>query len=145
MRSRAGFTVIELVIVLMLAGLVAGVSVPRIGQALAQNRMQRAAAVVATDMQLAHSLAARQSRPVVLSVDGANRIMRIADVQAPNTVYNARHLGSSEFGVTQLTSNRASIMVYPTGLANNGIEVTLRAAGSTRIVSMSRAGQVRVR
>lgn len=145
MRSRNGFTVIELVVVLMLAGLVAGLGIPRIGQSLAQNRMQRAAAVVATDMQLAHSLAARQSRPVVLAVDGTNRVMRIADAANQATVYNSRHLGSSEYGVTQLTSNRASVVVYPTGLANNGITVTLRAAGSTRVVEMTKAGQVRVR
>jgi prepilin-type N-terminal cleavage/methylation domain-containing protein len=146
MRPRAGFTIIELVVVVMIASIVVGMSIPRLTRGLAQNRMQKAAAVVAADMQLAHSLAARQRSPVRISVDAANKVIRVRDHVTTTTIYNQRHLGSSEFGVQSIETDPVNeIIVYPTGLSNSRIQVTLRAAGSSRIVSMSRAGQVRVK
>jgi type II secretion system protein H len=145
MQARPGFTIIELVVVVMIASIAIGMAVPQVARASAQTRMQRAAAVVATDMQLAHSMAARQSTPVRLIVDGTARTVRVEDAADQARVYNHRHLGATEYGVHQLSSDRPSIVIYPSGLANNGIKLTLRSAGSTREVSMSRAGQVRVR
>jgi prepilin-type N-terminal cleavage/methylation domain-containing protein len=145
MRARGGFTLIEVVVVVMIASIVVGMSIPRLTRSLAQNRMQRAAAVVATDLQLAHSMAARQRSPVRLTVDTANRVIRIRDAATATTVYSQRHLGSNEFGVQRLGADRLDVVILPTGLSNHPIELTLRAAGSTRIVSMSRAGQVRVK
>jgi type II secretion system protein H len=145
MRARGGFTLIEVVVVIMIAGIVVGMSIPRLTRALSQNRMQRAAAVVAADMQLAHSMAARQRSPVRLTVDTANRVIRVRDATTSATVYNHRHLATNEFGVQRLGADRLEIIVYPTGLSNHPIELTLRAAGTTRTVSMSRAGQVRIR
>lgn len=145
MRARGGFTVIELLVVMLLAGIVAGTTVPRISQSMAQNRVQRAASVVAADLQLAHSMAARQRRPVRIQVDTTARAIQVRDVGTSTTVYSRRALGTnSEFGLSRMNANRAEVIVYPTGIASNSITITLRATNQTRVVSMTRAGQVRV-
>jgi prepilin-type N-terminal cleavage/methylation domain-containing protein len=145
MRARAGFTVIELLVVMMLAGIIAGTTIPRLSRAMAQNRVQRAAAVVSTDLQLAHSMAARQRQPVRLDVDAANRVIRVRNAATPTTIYSERHLGTrGEYGLQSISTNQTQIVIYPTGLSNNSIQITLNAANTTRVIRMSRAGQIRV-
>jgi prepilin-type N-terminal cleavage/methylation domain-containing protein len=145
MRTRGGFTVFELLVVLVLAGIVAGTALPRVSRALAENRLQRAASVVVADLQLAHSMAARQRRPVRVEVDPTTRQIRVLNMASPDTTYSARHLGpQSEFGLQHVTSSRPVLTVYPSGLANDTLQVTLRAGASVRRVRMTRAGQIRV-
>ena len=145
MRSRNGFTLIELLIVLILIGIVGGMAVTNVGRTMSQTRVQRAASVIATDLRLAHSMAARQRRPVVIAVDGTNRVIRVRDAATPTTVYSERHFGtSSELPVQLLTATPATVQVNPNGLAAGPIAVTVRWADRTRVVKMSRAGMVRV-
>jgi Tfp pilus assembly protein FimT len=100
--------------------------------------------VVAADLQLAHSMAARQRRPVVIQVDTVRRWIRVNDVAVSTTVYSERRLGTdSEFGLTRLTASPAQVVVYPTGIANNSIDITLRSGDQVRLVRMTRAGQIR--
>jgi prepilin-type N-terminal cleavage/methylation domain-containing protein len=144
MRARIGFTLIEVLVVVLIAGIVAGTTLPRLGRAMAGNRVQRAASVVAADLQLAHSMAARQRRPVVIQVDTVRRWIRVNDVAVSTTVYSERRLGTdSEFGLTRLTASPAQVVVYPTGIANNSIDITLRSGDQVRLVRMTRAGQIR--
>jgi Tfp pilus assembly protein FimT len=144
MRARFGYTVIELLAVVLLAGIVAGTAMPRMAHAMAGNRVQRAAAVVTTDLQLAHSMAARQRRPVLIEVDTVAQLVRVRDLSTSSTIFSQRFLGTnSEFGVGRLTASPLQVIVYPTGVANSNIDITLRAGDQVRQVRMTRAGQVR--
>jgi prepilin-type N-terminal cleavage/methylation domain-containing protein len=145
MRARAGFTVIELLVVMMLAGIIAGTTIPRLSRAMAQNRVQRAAAVVSTDLQLAHSMAARQRRPVRLDVDAGAGVIRVRDAATPTTIYSERHLGTrGEYGLQSISTDRTQIIIYPTGLSSDPIRIELNAANTKRVIRMSKAGQIRV-
>jgi type II secretion system protein H len=144
MRTRGGFTVIELLVVMLLAGIVLGTALPQMNRAMAQSRVQRAASVVTADLQLAHSMAARQRRPVQIEVDSTLRRLQVRDVGSSTTVYSQRLLGTDgEFGLTRVTANRTSVIVYPHGVANRSLTITLRANDQVRTVTMSRAGQIR--
>ncbi|HEX6135799.1 MAG TPA: prepilin-type N-terminal cleavage/methylation domain-containing protein [Longimicrobiales bacterium] len=143
--SRDGFTITELLIVLILMGIVGGFAVMRIGGTLAETRAQRAASVIAADLKLAHSLAGRQRMPVRLSIDTVNRVIRIRDYTTPGTVYAERHFGGAgEYPVDRLTVSDTSLLVYPNGLAADDLSVWVRAASQRRLIRMTRAGLVRV-
>jgi type II secretion system protein H len=145
MRTRGGFTVIELLVVMMLVGIVAGTTIPRITTAMERGRLQRATSVVVADLRLAHSMAARRAAPVTLVVDTASRSIRVRNFSGTDTTYSRRMLGSgTEYGLQRLSADRTSITIYPNGIASNPIQLTLRAGGRTSRVSMTRAGQVRV-
>jgi type II secretion system protein H len=142
-RPRDGFTLIEVLIVLILMGIVIGMVAPRLTRGLEQTRAQRAASVVAADLQLAHSMAARQRRPVQVNVNAGQRRIRVQDYTGA-TVYNERLL-TSEFGISSMTTSQAGIVVYPTGLASNGITIGVTAGRTTRSVAMTKAGQIRIK
>jgi prepilin-type N-terminal cleavage/methylation domain-containing protein len=128
MRSRDGFTLVEVLIVMILIGIVGGIAMTQVGGMLAQTRVQRAASVVAADLKLAHSLAGRRRQPVRISIDTVGRVFRVRDYTTPTTIYSQRFFHSAG--------------EYP--VDNFAVTVTLRAAGRSRVVTMSRAGQVRV-
>ena len=145
MQSRDGFTIIELLIVLIIAGIIGGIAMIQGSKTLAHTRVQQAAAVIATDMKLAHSLAARAREPVRISVDTANRVMRVVDYDAWTTVYSERRFGNADdMPVQFMSANDTTLLVFPTGLTSGLLEITVRTDDKRRRVSMTRAGQVRI-
>ena len=145
MRSRDGFTLTEVLIVLILVGIIGGVAFAQVGSMLAQTRVQRAASVVAADLRLAHSMAGRQRMPIEISIDPAGRAFRLRDYTTPTTIYSERHYSSDgEYPIESFQTTETSMLVYPNGLADGDVTITLQAGGSTRVVTMSRVGQVRV-
>ena len=145
MQSRDGFTITELLIVLILAGIIGGVAMIQAGKTLAHTSVQQAAAVIAMDMKLAHSLAARAREPVRISVDTANRIIRVVDYNASTTVYSERRFGNADdMPVQFMAATDTTLLVYPTGLTSGTLDITVRTDDKRRRVRMTRAGQVSV-
>jgi prepilin-type N-terminal cleavage/methylation domain-containing protein len=145
MRSRDGFTLTELLIVLILAGIIGGIAMVRVGSMLAQTRIQRAASVVAADLKMAHSLAGRQRKPIRIEINTGARTIRTTDYVTPTIVYSQRYFhAAGEYPVQTFNSTETSLLVYPNGLAEKPVTITVGANGRTRVISMTRAGQVRV-
>lgn len=145
MRSRNGFTLMELLIVLIIVGIAGGVAMTNVSASMRQTRVQRAASVIATDLRQAHSLAARQRRPVEIDIDTVLHIVRIRDAATPTTIYTQRTFGlQSEQPVRSMGASTTTMRVFPNGLAADSIRVTVRWEGRQRNVHMSRAGMVRV-
>lgn len=145
MRNRPGFTMLELLVVMLLAVLMMAIVAPTVSSSLSQTRLQRAASVIAADLHLARSIAARQRVPVRVTVENHSRIVRIHRGSTPDTIYSERRLDSrSEYPLQSLTANNSPIIIYPNGLASAGVQVTLQTPAGTRVVEMTRAGLVRI-
>lgn len=145
MRSRDGFTLTELLIVLILAGIISGIAMVRVGSMLAQTRIQRAASVVAADLKTAHSMAGRQRKPIRIEIDATARTIKMTDYTTPTKVYSQRYFhAGGEYPVQTFSSTETLLLVYPNGLADKPVTITVGANGRTRVISMTRAGQVRV-
>jgi prepilin-type N-terminal cleavage/methylation domain-containing protein len=145
MRVRAGFTLMEVLAVMLIFGVLAATAMPRFNSGLMESRLQRAATVVSADLRLAHSLAERQRAPVTVLVDVGSKVLRVVDTRTPEKVYSERHFaGQRSFGVTGMTTSTASVVVYPNGLASGDLVIKLQAPGGARTVKMTRAGVVRV-
>lgn len=145
MRSRDGFTLTELLIVLILVGVIGGFAVMRVGAMMEQTRVQRAASVVAADLKMAHSMAGRQRQPIQISIDEAGRAFRLRDYAVPATIYSERYFhAAGEYPVDSFQASETSLLVYPNGLAEGPLTITVAAGGRSRVITMTRAGQVRI-
>ncbi|MBP2646999.1 MAG: hypothetical protein H6Q77_623 [Gemmatimonadetes bacterium] len=143
-RSRAGMTLTELMLVVVVVGVLAAAVVPRLATGMQATTAQSAASVVGADVEAAFSTAARSRRPVVLTCDCPNRTYQVAD-QTGGTVRMQRRLDkASDTGVDRLSFSAASVVIGPNGIASEPFEIDLVVGGSQRRVAVSRTGQVRI-
>ncbi len=143
--SRAGYTMIELIIVLALLGILLSFAYWRMAPALERSGVNRIAAVIASDMQFAQMVAARQRRPVALIVNPSLKLYLIRDTKTP-TVFRERFVGpDSPFDMQTLTASPAtSVEIFPNGVALQTTTLTVASQSFTRNVVLTRAGQIRV-
>ncbi len=141
---RHGFTLIETVIAFTVSGILFTIALPRTSSALHQSQVRRAARVVATDLQLTFSLAARQRRPLRLTYDPVNLRYTVTLV-ADGTLLRTRQLGSeSAYALSSVAFSPTSIDVFPNGMAASALTITLERGDHSRQVTMMRSGMVRV-
>jgi len=142
-RHRSGFTLIEVAMTLTLIAILTAMMVPKIGRTLQSVQVNRAAAIVAGDMEAAFTMAGRQRKPMRIAFDGA-ATYTIAD-RADGTVRLSRLLtGDSDIGSLTVNFSQTPVDVSPRGVSTAALTVTLSAGASTRAISVSTAGHVRV-
>lgn len=144
-RSRRGFTVTELLAVIVVVGILAVMIGPRVTALMSRAGASNASTVIALDLEQAVSLAARQRRPVRITADPTTQSYTFAD-RASGTVLFKRLLGtgSASSSATGLTFSPNPIDVFPTGLTSAGLTVSVTAGSVVRQVTMSTGGFVRV-
>lgn len=145
---RHGFTMIELLIVMLTVGILAAVAYPGFTRATSAHAVSAAATVAAADVEAAFSLAARTRRPMVYACDASLRRCRVSD-QATGAVRSERRFDkTSGFAVTSLTwapQNAAqSVVIGSSGIATQGFSLTLSHGASTKRVVVLRSGLVQV-
>lgn len=146
-NARVGLTLAEMLVVIAVLSMLVIIAVPSLVRSMQAATAQGAASTIAADVEAAFAAAARSRRPVVLSCDCVNRTYQVAD-QADATVRMERRLdGSAGIDVAQLifaSTSGSSVVIGPNGLATDGFAFDVTVGGSTRTVSVSRTGQVRV-
>lgn len=142
-RSRWGYTVIELLIVMIIITVIAGITFVRMAPALERGRVRGAASVLAGDLQYAQVLAARYRKPIRVSVAASELYYQIRD--RAGTVYRTRVFGpESEFNLSSFTPSPVHLEIFPNAVAAQSATYTLDLNGYQRQVTFSRAGQIRV-
>ena len=117
--NQRGFTIIELVVVLSVSSILASFAILRIAPTLESNRVRRSAVKIATDLQYAQMIAARQRRPVVFIASEALRGYMIRDA-ASTTVYREAYMGTdTEFNLDQLQATPTTLEIFPNGVVRN--------------------------
>ena len=143
--ARGGFTMIEILAVVIIFGVLATVAMPKVQDIMRRSKLNAATAVVAGDLSHAFTLAARSRRPVRLTCDGAAGSYTIADRDTPDDVMVSRLIGSDkDMQVDAGKCSAGSVDFFPNGLASSGFDITIVSGDMGRLVTMSRAGKVRI-
>lgn len=140
---RGGFTAIEMIIVVVIVGLMAAASMPRISRIVGEERIRRLQSSVASDLELAFALAQREHKPITVTYNTGTSVMSVTD-RVSGIRLKTRYLGqSAEFSTTAVTfTPTAGITIFPMGLATAALTVTVSNGTFTRTVTATRAGQV---
>ncbi len=143
-RGRGGYTVVEMAIVIAVAGVLMTLAVWKTGPALQNARARQAAVTVASDLQYAQMLAARQREPVVVIVNPSLRMILIRS--RDGTIYRRRFVGpGTEYGLSALSvTPTTTVEVFPNGVATNSMTLTASTPTYVKRVRLSRAGQIRI-
>jgi prepilin-type N-terminal cleavage/methylation domain-containing protein len=139
--SRAGFSLIEMLVVVVMVGVLLALSAGAIGRQIARDRVLRSANVVQGMLTEASQLAVRRSVPVRVELNGTS--LQIIDRDAL-TVLKQRDFGPGYDLRATLTLNPgAGITIFPNGRADSGIRIAVSGAGLSTTVSRTATGIVR--
>jgi prepilin-type N-terminal cleavage/methylation domain-containing protein len=147
---RSGFTMIEMIIVFVVFGAVAMISIRSVGETLRRDRVAKATAILGADIEQAFAIAARQRTPVMMVLDRANKTFSIIDRNSSTNIYRRRKFDkTADYGVDTLYANKDTIYIMPNGLATDTLNLTLRIVSRggalyTKSVRSSLGGMVRV-
>jgi prepilin-type N-terminal cleavage/methylation domain-containing protein len=143
--SRHGFSMIELIAVVSILGIMAAVASPAISRIIRHNRVNRATTVIASDLQNAFAVAARQREPVRIQADQASRSYQFID-RATGTVLRIRTFygDTSEYRLDKLIFTPATLDVFPNGISSAPLKIETGNGDYGKIIRASTAGFVRV-
>lgn len=138
--TRTGFTLVEMVVVVAILGVVAGVTVPALHDAQARTPLDQTASEIARILARARRTAVERATPATMVVDPANKRywLRLDDTVIADAL-------SARPGVTiDASSPRLAIRFVPTGEAQ-GDTITVRWNGHVATIGADGwTGDVRV-
>ncbi len=149
LRARPGFSIMELVIVVMLAGVVMSVAGLRVSGMMTQQKVIRAASTIQGDMELAFAVAGRNRAPTKLVWSSSASAVLLRVTNAAGT-QEFKRTNMKQIGIVNgdVTVSSSGVTVFPNGFASDTLSLTISVTknGKTfkRRVRMSRAGLVKV-
>jgi prepilin-type N-terminal cleavage/methylation domain-containing protein len=141
---QRGFTIIELVVVLAVSSILASFAILRVAPTLERARVMRSATMIATDLQYAQMIAARQRRPVVFIASEPLMGYMIRDADSTTVLREAYMGDDTEFNLDELQANPTTLEIFPNGVVRNAGSYAVRVNAVQRYVRITRAGQVRI-
>jgi type II secretory pathway pseudopilin PulG len=139
--NRVGFSLIEILIVMIMVGALLSVALPRVGRQINRDRAQRAAMVVHGMLDEAGSIAARIGSPVTVTYASGTFSIKNRNT---NEVYRARSFGAAQdLRATVALSPIAGIEIFPNGRGSAALTVTLSYDSYSTTVTRTSAGIVR--
>jgi prepilin-type N-terminal cleavage/methylation domain-containing protein len=143
---RAGYTIIELLVVVAIGGVMAKLSMGKIHDLMSQQRVVHAATSVQNDLEAAFQIAGRNRAPVRIAWDADAQQFSLTN-RAGTMVFRKTNLSRQAygFGRNAVSVSSSPLEVYPNGLAADTLLVTITSNGFTKKLRMSRAGLVQAR
>ena len=143
--TQSGFTTIELIIIVTIIGVLAGIAGPAMSRIVRHSRTNRAAIVITADLQNAFAAAARQREPVTIVADSASKSYQFIDRKSGSVLKVRSFYGdTSEYRLSRLVFTPASIDVFPSGVSSAPLVVDLANGDYPRRITASTAGFIRL-
>jgi prepilin-type N-terminal cleavage/methylation domain-containing protein len=146
LRARRAFTILELIVVLVVAGVIMAIALPKVHYLMVQQRISRASTAVENSLESAFAIASRNRRPIRITWSSTTMQLAVTD-RAGTVFYSRTGLGQDPYGLTSsnVTFSQSPIEIYPNGLANSPLTITLTRDNVTKKVVMSRGGMVQIK
>jgi type II secretion system protein H len=142
---RPGFTMVEVLVVVAIVGILATMVGPAMSRIVRHQRANRAAMVIAADLQNAFAVAARQREPVRIQADAPTRSYQFVDRKTGAVLRIRTFYGdTSEYRLTTLVFNPTTLDVFPSGISSAPLTVSLANGDYAKTISASTAGFIRV-
>ena len=138
-----GFTLIEMMLVVVLIGIGTMVAVPRVRTMIIRQQVDRTSQIVASDLRSAFTSAGRGRVPVRVAFTPSTTKYAITNRVTGDTIVR-RNLGTGDLNVTGVTGSAATLDIFPNGVASGVDTITIAGSGYSRIVTVSRVGFVRL-
>lgn len=143
-RSISGMTLTELLLVVVIVGIVTAAVLPRVARSREASTAKSVASVIGGDVEAAFSTAARSRRPMLFRCDCPNHKYEVAD-QTDGSIRLSRRLDSTtNLMVDRLALSSTAVVIGPNGIASEAFVVDVGVGASSRRVTVSRTGQVRI-
>lgn len=145
--ERLGFTLIEVLVVIVIIGILVTIAGTSVSKQLTRDRVIRAATVVEGMLVDATQLAVRRRVPICVTQDG--NILQLRERSAGSTCSTApvakmRGFGQGSDMEATLTLNPAAgITIFPNGRANSDLSVTVTGNGAQFVIRRTATGIVR--
>jgi prepilin-type N-terminal cleavage/methylation domain-containing protein len=145
LRARAGFSIMELLIVMLIMGIMAQLSMGRVHDLMNQQRVVHAATAIQNDLEAAFQIAARNRMPVQIKWDASTQQFIIGD-RSGSMFYRKTNLGLQAYGFQNgaVTVSQTPLQVFPNGLAADELLITINSNNVIKKIKMSRAGLVQI-
>jgi type II secretion system protein H len=142
---RPGFTMVEVLVVVAILGILATIAGPAMSRIVRHQRVNRAATVIAADLQNAFAVAARQREPVRIQADAASRSYQFIDRKSGTVLRIRTFYGdTSEYKLSTLVFNPTTLDVFPSGISSAPVTINLANGDYAKIITASTAGFIRV-
>ncbi|WP_051961880.1 GspH/FimT family pseudopilin [Methylobacter sp. BBA5.1] len=135
---RSGFTLLELLIVIAIIGIIAGLAVPSYRDMIERNRLKQAVESLADDLKFARTEAIKRSADVTLALTTG---WSYSITSAGNTLKTVQ--GSQFQGISLLGDSKSITFSFRRG-TSNGTGATLRSTKYKARVRISDVGRVRI-
>lgn len=116
----AGFTLIELMVVLAVVGLLAGVTVPQMGPAMAAARVKSSGRDVASALRHTRALAISQHQACRFFLDIQHHVYRLCDGKKTYAIPPSLELKLDTAKILLGSGAQGSIEFYPDGSSSGG-------------------------
>lgn len=117
-RSRSGFSMTEVLIVVILLGILSTFAIPNITRSMKRTRSDRALMVIKGDMENAFSLAARQGRPVLIDFITDIPAYRVMDRASGRVLLERRFGNDTPYGAKGMWVSSKTVTLFPNGFAS---------------------------
>ena len=145
-ESRRGFSIFEMITVVVILGILAAMLGPAMARIIRHNRVNRAATVIASDLQNAFAVAARQREPVRIQADAGNRSYQFVDRRTGAVLRIRTFYGdTSEYRLSSLVFTPSTIDVFPNGISSTAVVIDLANGDYAKQITASTAGFIRVK
>jgi Tfp pilus assembly protein FimT len=135
---------LEMLVVMIIMGVLLKMAITKFSLVMRHERVNRAAQVIVSDLQNGFAMAGRQRAPVRLTFTPATKTYVFSD-RATGTVFQTRIMDKrSEYALTTMTAEPATVDVLPNGIGSTALSVTVAQGDYSRTVTASSAGFVRL-
>jgi len=142
-KKRAGFSLIEMLLVLIVIGLLVRITVVKTSRIMRHERVNRAAQVLVQDLQNGFAMAGRQRAPVRLTFTPATKTYVFSD-RLTGTVFQTRIMDNrTEYQLSTMTASVNTIDILPNGIGSTAFTVDVGLGDYSKRVTASSAGFIR--